>query len=222
MGNIVKSLDRFWKGAVLPIRNALTSHTDNTTVHVTAEERTAWNAGIVYYGTCGTAAATQAKAVTISGVTALSAGLSIRVKFTNAQTYNGAPTLNVSELGAKSIMRNGTTAAARYEWLAGEVVDFIYDGTNWVIADGGVATTTYYGVTKLSSSTSSTSTALAATPSAVKAAYDLANGKQDALTFDAAPTANSTNPVTSGGVYDELASVTEAVVTAIVNGTYSS
>lgn len=31
------------------------------------------------------------------------------------------------------------------------------------------------------------------------------NGKQDKLTFDAAPTANSTNPVTSGGVYTALA-----------------
>ena len=30
------------------------------------------------------------------------------------------------------------------------------------------------------------------------------NGKQDKLTFDAAPTANSTNPVTSGGVKTEL------------------
>ena len=30
------------------------------------------------------------------------------------------------------------------------------------------------------------------------------NGKQDKLTFDAAPTANSTNPVTSGGVKAEL------------------
>lgn len=39
------------------------------------------------------------------------------------------------------------------------------------------ASTSAYGVTKLSSSTSSTSTSLAATASAVKAAYDLANGK---------------------------------------------
>lgn len=39
------------------------------------------------------------------------------------------------------------------------------------------ATTSKYGVTKLSSATNSTSTSLAATASAVKAAYDLANGK---------------------------------------------
>ena len=40
-----------------------------------------------------------------------------------------------------------------------------------------VASTSAYGITKLSSATNSTSTALAATPSAVKAAYDLASGK---------------------------------------------
>lgn len=39
------------------------------------------------------------------------------------------------------------------------------------------ASTSAYGVTKLSSATNSTSTSLAATPSAVKSAYDLANGK---------------------------------------------
>lgn len=59
------------------------------------------------------------------------------------------------------------------------------NGTN--VATSGTAnipsaTTSRYGVTQLSSATNSTSTTLAATPSAVKAAYDLANGKQDHLT----------------------------------------
>ena len=45
-----------------------------------------------------------------------------------------------------------------------------------------VASGSNYGVTRLSSSTSSTNTTLAATPSAVKAAYDLANSKQEKLT----------------------------------------
>ena len=137
----------------------------------------------IFYGTCATAAATAAKVVVCEDFTSadLVEGTVIIVKFTNAQTYNGAPTLNVNSTGAKNIKRVGTTNAARYEWLAGEVLQFVYDGSYWMLTDGGFATTTYYGVTKLSSSTSSTSTALAATPSAVKTAYDLANGKQDAL-----------------------------------------
>lgn len=137
----------------------------------------------VFYGTCSTAAATQTKAVVCEEFTSadLVAGTVVNVKFTNAQTYNGAPTLNVQSTGAKNVKRIGTTNAARYEWQAGEVLQFVYDGTYWMLTDGGIATTTYYGVTKLSSATNSTSNALAATASAVKAAYDLANGKQDAL-----------------------------------------
>ena len=67
---------------------------------------------------------------------------------------------------------------------AGTITAIQANGTS--IATSGVAnipaaSTSKYGVTKLSSSTSSTSTSLAATASAVKSAYDLANGKQEAL-----------------------------------------
>lgn len=136
-----------------------------------------------YYATSGTAAATAAKvATTPDGDFKLYTGAMVRVKFTNANTYNGTATLNVDGTGAKDITRVGTTTSTRYFWTAGEVVDFVYDGTNFVMSNQGVATTTYYGVTKLSSATNSTSASLAATPSAVKAAYDLASSKQDALT----------------------------------------
>ena len=127
---------------------------------------------LAYYGVCSTAAATQAKVVSITGITALVSGLSIKVKFTNAQTYNGTPTLNLNSLGAKSIMRNGTTGAARYQWQAGEVLDLVYDGTNWIISKAAHATTTYYGLVKLSSAVNSESETEAATPKAVKLAYD--------------------------------------------------
>ena len=141
------------------------------------------DAGSTYYAVCSTAAGTQTKAVTISEITALEEGLSVRIKFTNAQTYSGQPKLQINSLTATNIVRNGTTAAARYEWNAGEVLDFIYDGTNFVIQEGAIPTTTYYGSRiKLSSSVTSTSEALAATPKAVKTAYDLANGKVSCTT----------------------------------------
>lgn len=68
---------------------------------------------------------------------------------------------------------------------AGTITAVQANGTN--VATSGTAnipaaSTSAYGVTKLSSATNSTSTALAATASAVKSAYDLANGKQDKLT----------------------------------------
>lgn len=117
-----------------------------------------------YYGTCSTAAATQAKDVVCPEFMELKTGISIRVKFTNAQSYNGAPTLNVNSTGAKSVKSIGTTNAVRYCWLAGEIVSFTYDGTNWVMEDAGIATTSYYGYTKLTTSATSTNAASALTP----------------------------------------------------------
>lgn len=123
-----------------------------------------------YYGTCSTAAATVAKVVTCSGFV-LETGATIVVKFTNYNTGASA-TMNVNGTGAKSIKMYGTTATNTYMWRSGEAVLFVYDGSYWQMVGMGTATTTYYGLTKLSSSTSSTSTVLAATASAVKAAYD--------------------------------------------------
>lgn len=53
--------------------------------------------------------------------------------------------------------------------------------------------------------------------SGVTALQSAMSGKQDKLTFDSAPTSGSSNPVTSGGVYDALTHVsveTDAVPTA--------
>lgn len=123
-----------------------------------------------YYGTCATAAATADKVVTCTGF-ALAIGAKIAVRFTYASTV--APTtLNVNGTGAKSVMRIGTTALLKNFWQAGAVVEFVYDGTNWVIVCGSTASTTYYGLTKLTSSLTSTSTALALTAGAGKSLQD--------------------------------------------------
>lgn len=134
-----------------------------------------------WYGTCSTAAATTEKVVTTaSGDFRLETGSIVYVLFTYASCANA--TLNVDGKGAKAIKIVGNNNVSTYHWGLNEVVGFAYDGTYFRMLDGQVATTTYYGVTKLSSSTSSTSTTAAATPSAVKAAYDLANSKQDPAT----------------------------------------
>lgn len=129
----------------------------------------------IFFGTCATEAATQAKTVTIDGLTALQTGDIFVLLMSSGQTYNGVPTLNVNSLGAVNIRRLTGTNAGRYEWVAGQVISLLYNGTNFIIMDGGFASTTYYGKTKLCSATDSTSESLAATPAAVKAAYDLAN-----------------------------------------------
>lgn len=88
---------------------------------------------VPYYGGCSTAAGTAAKTVTISGIDELTVGLTIMVKFTNANS-KASPTLKVNNLDAKPIMRYGTTAPgtnAAASWNAGSVVILVYDGTYW-------------------------------------------------------------------------------------------
>lgn len=116
-----------------------------------------------YYGTCSTAKGTAAKVVTCSDYV-LATGAVIYVKFTNANDYNGTATLNVNGTGAIDIARVGTTKTTRYYWTAGETVGFIYDGTNYVMIEKGTATTTYYGLTKLTTSATSTSDTTSLTP----------------------------------------------------------
>lgn len=134
--------------------------------------------GAMHFGLCDTQGSNQIKIVPISEITQLEDGLCIRVLFSNAQLYDGAPKLQINSLAAADIQRINGTAAVQYEWGNGEVLDFVYYGSNWIMINGGTPTTTHYGSRiKLSSAIDSTSTTLAATPSAVKSVYDLANGK---------------------------------------------
>jgi len=121
-----------------------------------------------YYATCATSAGTAAKvATTTNGDFVKTTGAMVRIKMTSGNSYNGTATLNVDGTGASNIARVGTTTTDRYYWVSGEVIDFVYDGTNFVMSAKGTATTTYYGLTKLSSSATSTSEALALTPKAM-------------------------------------------------------
>lgn len=84
-------------------------------------------------------------------------------------TIEGGETLTEADILAMGFTKN-----------AGTITGVSANGTS--VATSGVAnipaaSTSKYGVTKLSSATDSTSTSLAATASAVKAAYDLAKGK---------------------------------------------
>lgn len=169
-----------------------------------------------YYGTCSTAAATVAKVVTCSGFV-LETGATIVVKFTNYNTGSSA-TLNVNSTGAKSIKMYGTTATNTYMWRSGEAVLFVYDGSYWQMVGMGTATTTYYGLTKLSSSTSSTSTTVAATASAVKAAYDRNSWESISLDTALALADGGTGATTAAAARTNLG----ITATSLYNGTLSS
>lgn len=115
----------------------------------------------VYYGISSTAAATQQKNVTINNLEKIEVGTQINITFTNAQTYNGKPTLKINNLAAATV-NNGAVNM----WQAGETVNFVYDGAYWLYIGSGVASTNKYGVTKLTNAvTNSSDTAI--TPAAV-------------------------------------------------------
>lgn len=118
----------------------------------------------LYFASCSTAAATQTKEVTVSGVTSYYDGLNLRIYFVNAQAYNGIPKLKINSLDAVDIKRITGNNAARYEWQAGEILDFIFVDPYFYMVDGAIATTTYFGVTKLTDSLTSTGTSSAIVP----------------------------------------------------------
>lgn len=89
-------------------------------------------AGIVHYGVCSTAAGTTAKTVSLAGFT-LVAGARITVKFTTANTVS-SPTLNVNGTGAKDIKADNSIIDVK--WPAGAIMEFLYDGTDWVCIAG--------------------------------------------------------------------------------------
>lgn len=174
------------------------------------------SAGIAY-ATCSTASATAAKVAVCTGFK-LTTGATVLVKFSNTNSA-ASPTLNVNSTGAKPIVTYGTTAIQAYAWKAGQAVMVVYDGTSWVALVQSWATTTYYGITKLSSSTSSTSTTLAATASAVKAAYDRNSWDSITLTNALGLAYGGTGATTAAGARTNLGiSVTQLYTGTLTTG----
>ncbi|MCC8156372.1 MAG: hypothetical protein LIO54_03735, partial [Oscillospiraceae bacterium] len=93
------------------------------------------SAAIIHYGTCSTAADTAAKVVSCTGFS-LVTGARIVVKFSYVNKAD-APTLNVNDTGDIAIVGYGTTVTNVKSWSANSLVEFIYDGTSWVILSAG-------------------------------------------------------------------------------------
>lgn len=96
----------------------------------------------VYYGTaCSVAAATAAKTSNANnGRAVIMLGTKVAVPMTYANT-NTSATLNVSGLGAKAIYYGTSTTRPTtsngHGWVAGETVEFIFDGAYWRIQEPG-------------------------------------------------------------------------------------
>lgn len=122
------------------------SHTGNTTMHITATERTNW--GTAYTHSQASHAPSNAEK--------------------NQNAFS-----NIAVNGQTTVAADAATDTVTF---AGSNVTITTDATNdkvtFSVANG---TTSAKGVVQLTNSTSSTSTTTAATPSSVKSAYDLAN-----------------------------------------------
>ncbi len=149
------------------------------------------------YGTCATAAATQAKVVACTDATSLYSGLAIEVKFTYANTYvSGATTLNVNSLGAKSIYTQSgvtvTSSTNQIIWAAGATIMFVYNGTGWVCQEPN----TLYG-------TCSTAAATAA-KAVTSAGAVIVKGTTIAVKFTYANTASTPTLTVASTVADSI------------------
>ena len=95
----------------------------------------------------------------------LEEGARVTVNFLESNTAS-SPTLNVHNgrgyTGAKAIMCRGTSSVSGssdyYRWQAGDIIDFIYDGTNWVMV--GWQTYAHHAESATSASTSTYATYL--------------------------------------------------------------
>lgn len=74
------------------------------------------------------AGATDAYAITLTGLTAYATGQTFKFKANTANT--GACTLNINGLGAKTIKKDVSSDLATGDILANQIVTVIYDGTN--------------------------------------------------------------------------------------------
>lgn len=168
------------------------SHTANTTVHITATERTNWNAAKTH--------ADSAHAPS------------------NAQPNQNAFS-NIAVSGQSTVAADTTTDTVTF---VGSNVSITTDAANdkviFSVADG---TSSNKGVVQLSSSYSSTLTDRAATPQAVKYAYDradeayeLAETKQDKITGAATTIAISDLSANKALVSNSSGKVSASLVTA--------
>lgn len=84
----------------------------------------------------GTLSGTDTYTGTLSpAILTYTAGVKYRSLVTNANT--GAATVNLNSLGAKSFRKNGATALSAGDILAGSIIEYAYDGTNFQLLNVG-------------------------------------------------------------------------------------
>lgn len=108
------------KSEIQTVQNNFNTHQNNNVQHIKY----------------ATASGTNTYTTTISGITSLTEGLSIKIKFTNANT--GASTLNINGLGAKSILKSNGNPLSSGNIKAGQICHLVYTGSVFqLLGEGG-------------------------------------------------------------------------------------
>lgn len=124
--------------------------------------------GRSYYGVYSNSGVTTTYAVDIPGFTqaSLVAGVRVSIFFAYGSKQTNGKNLNVSSTGAKGIRLADSTFSAQQTafnlppdlWTTGQVVDFVYDGTYWLVLPP--APRIWYGSCSTEASTAAKTTAI--------------------------------------------------------------
>ena len=162
-------------------RSAITTHASDTTIHVTAADKTAWNNKVDKETGKGlsTNDFTDALKTKLDGI---AAGAEVNVQANWNEADNTADSYIQNKPNLSAVATSGAAS------------DVSYDNTG----SGMSATKVQGAVDELSSGLAShTGDTVIHVTAQDKSTW---NGKQDALTFDNTPTAGSNNPVKSSGI----------------------
>lgn len=132
--------------------------------------------GSMLFGVCQTAGAVQDKTITLEDFDAMQTGITIHVKFLNANTAPN-PTLAINGLTAYPIFSDGVNyvgPTAGTSWSANSVVSLTFDGTAWYVNDRQADTASAAEVGDVSQLTTVARTVVGAI-NELKEAYDMSD-----------------------------------------------
>ncbi len=87
--------------------------------------------------------AANAYVITVSSPQTVSQAAGLRVQFLAANANTGASTLQINALAAKSILNPDGTALSKGQIAANQIVDVIYDGTQYLLLGASYTTGTW-------------------------------------------------------------------------------
>ena len=121
----------------------------NKAVHPQGVAQTIQSGSYLYAAGTGTTSA-----ITASFSPALAAytpGMVLRLKMPAAST--GVSTLNINELGVKPLVLSSGSPIVKGDWVANEILDLVYDGSQFRIIGKSRMTESVYGATRMATET---------------------------------------------------------------------